>query len=196
RRRSRGSGRLPVLGRRQLHHPPGDFSEWGHAVNRVAITGIGGISPIGNDWDTIACALHHNRSGIDYIEDWDRFEDLNTRLGGQAAAFQVPAHFTRKRTRTMGRVSLMSTLASEQALSQAGLLDDAALSDGRMGVAYGSSTGSTPALMDFTRMLLDDSTAGISSTSYIRMVPHTTAVNLAVYFGIKGRVIPTSSACT
>lgn len=165
-------------------------------MNRVAITGVAGISPIGNNWPDIEDALRSGRSGIRYIREWDRFEDLNTRLGGPAAKLDWPAHFTRKRTRTMGRVSKLATLASEWAMEQAGLLGDVSVKDGGMGVAYGSSTGSTDALTDFTRMIAEDSTAGISSTTYIRMMPHTTAVNLAVYFGLKGRVIPTSSACT
>lgn len=165
-------------------------------MNRVAVTGIAGLSPIGHNWHDIEGALRSGRSGISYISEWDRFDDLNTRLGGAATAFDWPRHFTRKRTRTMGRVSKLATLASEWALEQAGLLDDESIKDGHMGVAYGSSTGSTAALTDFTRMVAENSTAGISSTTYMRMMPHTTAVNLAVYFGLKGRVIPTSSACT
>lgn len=165
-------------------------------MNRVAVTGIAGLSPIGHNWHDIEGALRSGRSGISYISEWDRFDDLNTRLGGAVTAFDWPRHFTRKRTRTMGRVSKLATLASEWALEQAGLLDDESIKDGHMGVAYGSSTGSTAALTDFTRMVAENSTAGISSTTYMRMMPHTTAVNLAVYFGLKGRVIPTSSACT
>ncbi|MDN5861885.1 MAG: beta-ketoacyl-ACP synthase [Salinisphaera sp.] len=163
---------------------------------RVAVTGMAGISPIGETWAEIEAALRSGRSGVSYIEEWDQIQDLNTRLGGRAPAFSLPAHFTRKRTRTMGRVALMATLASERALENAGLLGDETVTSGRMGVAYGSSTGSTNALTDFAQMLLNHSTAGVSSTSYLRMMPHTTAVNIAVYFGLKGRVIPTSSACT
>lgn len=166
------------------------------AVNRVVVTGVAGLSPIGNSWDDIETSLRSGRSGISYIEDWDRFSDMRTRLGGRVPAFDLPSHFTRKRTRTMGRVSLLSTLASEQALAHAGLLGDACITDGRMGVAYGSSTGSTDALTDFARMLTDNSTVGINATTYIRMMPHTTAVNIAVHLGLKGRIIPTSSACT
>lgn len=165
-------------------------------MNRVVVTGAAGLSPIGNDWATIESSLRSGTSGISYIEAWDQLKGLNTRLGGQVSPFDWPAHFTRKRTRTMGRVSMMSALASERALEAAGLLGDEALTGGRMGVAYGSSTGSTDALTDFTRMLVNGSTAGVSSTTYLRMMPHTTAVNIAVHLGLKGRIIPTSSACT
>lgn len=165
-------------------------------TRRVAVTGMSGITPIGDSWGQIRDALHDGVSGIDYISEWDCYKGLNTRLGGQVTDFQTPPHFTRKRTRTMGRVSLMSVLACERALASAGLDGDAAVADGSMGVAYGSSTGSTDAIADFAQMLIRESTEGINATTYIRMMSHTVAVNVAVYFGLKGRVIPTSSACT
>ena len=110
--------------------------------------------------------------------------------------FEPPASFTRKRTRSMGRVALLATAASETALTDAGLLGDPVLQSGRVGVAYGSSTGSTQAITDFANMLLTKSLDGITATTYIRMMGHTTPVNIGVFFGLKGRVITTSSACT
>lgn len=64
------------------------------------------------------------------------------------------------------------------------------------GVAYGSCTGSTAAGKAFAKMLLHKSLDGITAMTYIRMMAHTTAVNISVFFGLKGRVITTSSACT
>jgi 3-oxoacyl-[acyl-carrier-protein] synthase II len=96
----------------------------------------------------------------------------------------------------MGRVSLMATAASEVALQDAGLLGDPILQSGRVGVSYGSSSGSTDAISDFANMLLSKSLDGITATTYIRMMGHTAPVNIGVYFGLKGRVITTSSACT
>ena len=55
----------------------------------------------------------------------------------------------------MGRVALLAVRASELALADAGLLDDPMIKSGRMGVAYGSSAGSTPASGDFGSMLAD-----------------------------------------
>jgi 3-oxoacyl-[acyl-carrier-protein] synthase II len=96
----------------------------------------------------------------------------------------------------MGRVSLLSTRATELALIDANLLDDPILHTGEVGVAYGSSTGSTSAMLDFSNMLLNQSMDGITATTYIRMMPHTTPVNIGIFFGIKGRTLTTSSACT
>jgi len=52
-----------------------------------------------------------------------------------------------------------------------------------MGVSYESSTGSTSAIADFHAMLTDQDTSNISANTYIKMMPHTTAVNIGVFFG-------------
>ncbi|HAR04408.1 MAG TPA: beta-ketoacyl-ACP synthase, partial [Pseudomonas sp.] len=125
----------------------------------------------------------------------DRFTELNTRLAGPVDDFSVPPHWTRKQLRSMGRVSRLSVLAAERALADAGLLEDASIRDGRMGVACGSSTGSTEEIKAFGNMLLNSVADGLNANSYIRMMPHTTAANISIFFGLTGRVIPTSSAC-
>ncbi|MCW5570727.1 MAG: beta-ketoacyl-ACP synthase [Steroidobacteraceae bacterium] len=168
----------------------------GATPRRVAITGMSGITAFGQDWADVERKLHANASGIESMPEWSRYAELNTRLGGPVRDFTPPAHFTRKVTRSMGRVSLLATCATEQALAQAGLLQDASIRDGRMGVAYGSSTGSTDAVREFGTMLSSGSMGNINATTYLRMMPHTTAANISVYFGLKGRVIPASSACT
>jgi 3-oxoacyl-[acyl-carrier-protein] synthase II len=96
----------------------------------------------------------------------------------------------------MGRVSLLATRATEVALQDAGLLDDPILQSGAVGVSYGSSTGSTDATRDFAVMLDRRDIGGATATTYIRMMGHTSPVNVGVFFGLKGRVITTSSACT
>jgi 3-oxoacyl-[acyl-carrier-protein] synthase II len=65
-----------------------------------------------------------------------------------------------------------------------------------MGVAYGSSSGSVAPIRAFGEMLATGSMAGVTSTSYIQMMSHTAAVNIGLFFGLTGRVIPTASACT
>ena len=65
-----------------------------------------------------------------------------------------------------------------------------------MGVACGSSTGSTDEIKAFGNMLLNSVAEGLNANSYVRMMPHTTAANISIFFGLTGRLIPTSSACT
>ncbi|WP_312723286.1 beta-ketoacyl-ACP synthase [Stutzerimonas kunmingensis] len=163
---------------------------------RVVVTGMAGITSLGSDWASIEAKFSANRSGIRRMHEWDRFTELNTRLAGPVDDFVVPAHWTRKQLRSMGRVSRLSVLAAERALADSGLLDEASIRDGRMGVACGSSTGSTEEIKAFGNMLLNSVADGLNANSYIRMMPHTTAANISIFFGLTGRVIPTSSACT
>ena len=90
----------------------------------------------------------------------------------------------------MGVVSMYALAATVQALAQAGL-DAATLQGGRTGVAYGSCSGSIPPLLDFYAMLKTKEVAGITSGTYIKLMPQTTACNLSVHFGTHGRLVPT-----
>lgn len=165
-------------------------------MRRVVVTGMAGISPIGSDWATIEHNLRAGNTGIQTIEEWEKYTELNTRLGAPVSDFSKPSHYSRKMIRSMGRVALMATVATERALENAGLLNDPIITDGRMGVSYGSSTGSPDAVSDFGNMLLNKESAGINANSYLKMMSHTAAVNIGVFFSLKGRVITTSSACT
>ncbi|MDH1008638.1 beta-ketoacyl-ACP synthase [Pseudomonas nicosulfuronedens] len=165
-------------------------------MKRVVVTGMSGITSLGSDWASIEANFNASRSGIRRMDEWDRFTELNTRLAGPVPDFSVPRHWTRKQLRSMGRVSRLSVGAAERALADAGLLDDASIRDGRMGVACGSSVGSTDEIKAFGNMLLHSVADGLNANSYVRMMPHTTAANISIFFGLKGRVIPTSSACT
>jgi len=165
-------------------------------VERVVVTGMAGISALGSDWQSVQTALANGQSAVRAMPDWSRFTDLNTRLAAPVPDFQAPAHWHRKQLRSMGRVSQMSVRAAELALADADLLGNPAITDGRMGVASGSSTGSTPDVCAFTQLYLNGSAEDLSASSYVRMMPHTTAANVGIFFELKGRVIPTSSACT
>jgi 3-oxoacyl-[acyl-carrier-protein] synthase II len=163
---------------------------------RVAVTGMAGISPIGNDWPSVRSRLGSYRNAIARMPEWIDYDGLNTQLGAPAADFTLSERYTTKATRSMGRVALMATRASELALGDAGLLDDPLMKSGQLGIAYGSSAGTPKAICDFGKMIDEKSTKGINATTYIKMMGHTAPVNLGVFLGITGRIITTSSACT
>lgn len=165
-------------------------------MRRVVVTGMGAVSALGHDWESIKASLQRGDNAIVRMDEWDQYEGLFTRLAGPVNDFEKPAHWGRKQVRTMGRIALMATRASELALEDAGLLGDPVLTSGDAGVSYGSSTGSTSAVADFGNMLINKSTRGLNASSYIRMMGHTAPVNIGVFFGLKGRVYTTSSACT
>ena len=163
---------------------------------RVVVTGIGALSPLGHDWPTVRAQLHSGKNVIRAMHEWKDIEGLNTQLGCTVPEFELPAHYNRKTMRSMGRVALMGTRASEIALENAGLLGDPLVKSGKMGVAYGSSAGTPAAIGDFGRMIAEKTTEGINANTYIKMMAHTAAVNIGVFLGLTGRVITTSSACT
>lgn len=165
-------------------------------MKRVVVTGMGVVTALGDNWPDFASAIKAGTSAIRRLEDWATYKDLNTNLAGPIENFEVPSHYPRKKIRSMGRVALLSTRATELALTDAGLLDDPLIQSGAMGVSYGSSTGSTDATRDFAVMLNNRDIGGATATTYIRMMGHTAPVNVGVFFGLKGRIITTSSACT
>jgi 3-oxoacyl-[acyl-carrier-protein] synthase II len=165
-------------------------------MRRVVITGAGNISPLGHDWPTVHARLRERRNAVRRYDDWSIYAGLNTRLGVPAAPFELPENYNRKSTRSMGRVALMATRATELALADAGLLGDPLLKSGKLGISYGSSAGTPASMSDFGRMVLEKNTQTINATTYIKMMAHTAPVNLGVFFGITGRIITTSSACT
>jgi len=164
-------------------------------MKRVVITGMGGVTALGSSWNEIEAALRSGRNAVCTMPQWDFYDTLHTRLACPLPAFTLPPEYPRKKTRSMGRVSMYAVRASELALIDAGLLGNPLIQDGRMGVAYGSSSGSVEPVRAFNTMLETGSMQGVSSNSYIQMMPHTTAVNVGLFWDLKGRIVPTSSAC-
>jgi 3-oxoacyl-[acyl-carrier-protein] synthase II len=165
-------------------------------MKRVVVTGMAGITALGNSWPAILEGLRARRNVTRRMVEWERFTDMGTKLAAPVPGFEAPPHWTRKQLRGMGRVSQLAVRATEMALERAGLLGDPMLKSGSVGVACGSCVGSTPDIKDFVVMLLQGSAPGLSANSYVRMMPHTAAANISMFFGLKGRIIPTSSACT
>lgn len=165
-------------------------------MRRVVITGYGLVSALGNDVLSAYERLKILKNTVKYSEDLATYQGLQSHLCSVADGFVQPAHYTRKVVRTMGRVSILALAATEQALTQAGLLNDPIIKQGRMGIAYGSSSGSVDAIADFYTVIAAREVKHVTSSTYIKMMPQTTAVNLSVHFGTVGRLIPTGTACT
>jgi len=160
---------------------------------RVVVTGIGLVSPIGNDMETVSHALRHDLHGIQRMPEWAAIANLDTRLAAPARADLE--RWPRKLVRTMGRVALLATSATEDAVRMAGL-DADTLGNGRTGLAYGSTHGSSSAFEQWARAVFaHNGMKGISSSAYLKFMSHTCAANLALFFGVRGRVISTCAAC-
>ena len=161
----------------------------------MVVTGIGLASPLGHDLRAATAALREGRHGIVTMPEWAEVQGLSTRLAGLAR--DVPfGDYPRKKTRSMGRVALLATYATERALADAGIDPDlTAIPD--VGLAYGSTHGSSSAQEEFCRTLFArNGLRGIPSTSYLKFMSNTCVINLADFFRIQGRVMSTCSACT
>lgn len=171
-------------------------------MKRVVVTGIGGITAFGREWAAVKAAFQRKQNAVQPMTEWAvRYPELEARLGAVIADYRPPKHWNRKQLRSLGRVSQLVVDASEQALANANLLDENGvildyLKDGRMGVACGSSTGSTNDIKDAAELLMTGKSEGFNANTYVRMMPHTTAANIGIFFGLTGRIIPTSSACS
>jgi 3-oxoacyl-[acyl-carrier-protein] synthase II len=162
---------------------------------RVVVTGAGNLTALGQDWPTFKAALVANQSAVQTMDAWRSVAGLQCYLGAPVE-FKMPSHYTRKQLRSMGRVAQLGVRATELAIEDAGLTNHDVLRQGMCGVAYGSATGSPDALLEFVSTLEQADARSLKATSYLRGMSHTAAVNIGVHFGVTGRVLTTSSACT
>jgi 3-oxoacyl-[acyl-carrier-protein] synthase II len=163
-------------------------------MRRVVVTGIGIASPLGCDLVEAAARLRANEHGITTMPAWDAFSHFSPRVAAPVIipkALEIP----HKAARTMGRVAQLATVATTIAVRDAALEPDD-FASGTVGLAYGSTHGSSQANEDWVRKLLSQNGfLGMSSTTYLKFMSHTTAANLAIHFGVHGRVLCTSAAC-
>lgn len=163
-------------------------------MRRVAITGMGVVSPLGTGVEASFERLKTFKNCVSLDAELKSYSGFNSHLSARSD-FKRPERYTRKVVRTMGEVSILALNATEQAIDESGL-EASDLESGRCGVAYGSCSGSIAPLADFAGTILNKEVHGITSGSYIKFMPHTTAVNLSVHFKTHGRLVPTGTACT
>lgn len=164
-------------------------------MRRVVVTGYGIVSSLGSSVPAAFERLKTPKNCVRRSDDLLSYKGLQTCLWAPCG-YVRPPEYTRKVIRTMSPVSEMALNATEQALVQAGLRDDPVLKSGRTGVAYGSCSGGVAANADFLTVLMNREVKNVTSSTYIKMMPQTCAVNLSVHFGLTGRLLPTGTACT
>jgi len=162
---------------------------------RVVITGRGLVSSLGHAPEAAFNRLKRYENCVEVSSELAAIGNMQTRLWAPCR-FEKPAEYTRKVIRTMSPVSIMALYATERALEDAGLKDAPLVKSGRLGVAYGSCSGGVEACADFFSIVKDRIVRNVTSSTYIRMMPQTCAVNLSVHFGTTGRLLPTGTACT
>ncbi|MGD9332106.1 MAG: beta-ketoacyl synthase N-terminal-like domain-containing protein [Desulfobacterales bacterium] len=165
---------------------------------RVVITAASAISPIGCTRDAILTSLKNGVSGVQPLRDDGLLsEHIHSRVFGTVSD-EIAFDFERKYRKTMGPVAFYACQVVKEVIAQAGL-SPALLGSGRLGVAFGSTHGSPTVQRGIYETFFSKSGkrfATIGAVDYLKSMVHTTAVNITKMFGITGRVISSSTACT
>jgi len=165
---------------------------------RVVITAASAISPIGHTRDEILHSLQNGISGVKPLRDDGLLSDrIHSQVFGTVST-DIDFDFERKYRKTMGPVAFYACQVVKEVIAQAGLSPEV-LGSGRLGVAFGSTHGSPTVQRGIYETFFSKSQkrfASIGAVDYLKSMVHTTAVNITKMFGITGRVISSSTACT
>jgi 3-oxoacyl-[acyl-carrier-protein] synthase II len=161
---------------------------------RVVITGLGLRTPLGHHIDELFDALLDSRSAVRACPEWREVAEMASYVGSPIPDFsgkEIP----RKMRRTMGRLAQFAAAAATDAVAQAGL-DEATLGSGRVGVAVGSTLGSSGALEEFWRAyLMDGHTRSLKGGLFFQVMSHSAATNVALLLGVTGEALACNAAC-
>ncbi|MDD5722783.1 MAG: beta-ketoacyl synthase N-terminal-like domain-containing protein [Syntrophales bacterium] len=165
---------------------------------RVVVTACSAITPIGRSREDILRHLTQGISGVKVLREDDVLTShIHSKVFG-TVDYPIEYDFIRKHRKTMGPVAYYACQVAKEALQDSGL-DEAFITSGRLGVAFGSTHGSPTVQRSIYKTFFSEDKTGYSSigaVDYLKSMVHTTAVNITKMFGITGRVISSSTACT
>jgi 3-oxoacyl-[acyl-carrier-protein] synthase II len=164
------------------------------ANNRVVVTGIGVLCPLGLNAITTWEALIAGRSGIDHITLFDA-SVLETKIAGEVKGFEPTNYMSRKDARHNDRFSQLAVAASLEAVEQAGLKIDGANKDD-IGIVIGSGIGGLTTLFEQTKVLLEKGADRVSPFLIPMMMPNMASAQVSIVLGVKGPNLCTTSACS
>jgi 3-oxoacyl-[acyl-carrier-protein] synthase II len=159
---------------------------------RVVVTGLGVISPLGNDPDTMFSALMKGRSGVREIVT-EGSKGPHTSIG--ASAEFDPASYLQQKTDSLDRVSQFSIAAAAMAVNDAGITftDD---NRNRAGVSFGTGMGAANALEEtFAQLLLRDPNR-VKPLTVLKVMNNASAGHIAIQHGLAGPDLTYSCACS
>ncbi|SEK81543.1 beta-ketoacyl-ACP synthase II [Paenibacillus sp. OK003] len=163
-------------------------------MERVVITGMGIISPLGNDVQPFWNGLVEGKSGISPIEAFDTTA-YKTKIAGAVRDFDGEERFGRKEARRMDRFVQFAIAAADQALSDSGL-EMEHVDRERVGVYIGSGIGGIQTLMEQGKLLSERGPARVSPTLVPMMISNMAAAMVSMRFGCWGPTLSPVTACS
>ena len=160
-------------------------------MRRVAVTGLGAVTPIGNDAKATWQAAVAGRSGIDWIRSFDA-DGLPVRVAAEVKDFDPTNVASPKEVRKLERNVLLALSAGREALDDAGLngFDPA-----RVGIVYGTAIGGVIGILEQEQVLRDRGPARVSPNFLPNVLVDSASGQLAISLGIKGLNYAVVSAC-
>ena len=162
--------------------------------NRVVVTGMGILSPLGLDAATTWEGLIAGKSGIDYITLFDP-ESCKTKFAGEVKGFEPTNYVSRKEARHMDRFAQLSVAASLQAVEHSGIQINSANQD-NIGIVVGSGIGGLTTLFEQAKILIEKGPDRVSPFLAPMMISDMAAAQASIVLGIKGPNLCTTSACS
>jgi 3-oxoacyl-[acyl-carrier-protein] synthase II len=160
---------------------------------RVVITGIGCISPLGNDVPTLWNNILAGKSGVGIITHYD-IREFNVKIGAEVKGFDAVALFGSRDARRMDRFVQFALAASLQAVDQANLVINEANRD-RTGVVLGCGIGGMSTLFEQIQIFFQKGPERVSPFLVPMMLPDTAAGMVAIQLGVRGPNMAVVSAC-
>jgi 3-oxoacyl-[acyl-carrier-protein] synthase II len=163
---------------------------------RVVVTGMGLLTPVGNDVTSAWEALLAGRSGAGPITQFDATEDFDCRIAAEVKGFQVENYLERKEAKRMDRFTQFAMAASQEAVRQARLEDKPGNVDfDRVGVIIGSGIGGIHTFEEQTRIMIERGPKRISPFFVPMFIPDIAAGHVSMRYGMRGPNYCTVSAC-
>ena len=163
---------------------------------RVVVTGMGVISPVGNDVESFWKSIAEGRSGIGPITRFDA-SAMRTRIAGEVKGYDPEDYFERKEIRRLDRISQYFLIAAREALSQAGIVyqpDDEGAP--RAGVVFGGGFGGMESFVDEIRTLDRRGPERVSPTGIPKIIVNISAGLASIEHNLLGPVSCVVTACS
>lgn len=157
---------------------------------RVIVTGLGLITPLGLGVDAFFRGLREGTPGVRRIDDREELAGLSVLVGAPCDDFDPKAFMDGKRARRMGRASQMAVAAARMAAEHAGLEPTA-----RGGVFVGTGIGAMEAMVDNHRVLLERGADRVSPFLAPIMMPNAPAAEVSIELGVRGPSMGLVTAC-
>lgn len=164
-------------------------------MKRVVITGMGVISPVGNDINTFWESLKAGKCGISRLEGFEEY-NLPIHVAGRVRDFDpLQAGLSAAEKRRNDIYSQYALAAAAQAMAESGLVSNENIDENRFGIYFGSGIGGIQTFVTQTKILFDEGADRISPLFIPMMIPNIAGGNIAIKYKAKGPCLTHVSAC-